>query len=350
MKILIVGAGPTGLTAAVELSRHGHIPQIIEQNETPSGLSRAVGIHAHTMELLRPSGAADAIAREAVEIEGMILHDRSEPLARIPLGASAETHLYGLAQDRTEAHLAKVFERMGGKVRRGVQFLGLRQDDLGVSVDTSDGSERYDYVIGADGIGSPVREALGVAYVGKTLARVWSIADVDAVNWPDPGWFQGFILPEGGVAVVVPMAPGRFRAISNSPDALAALPRKLDTTAIRHTGTFQIQVRQVDHYQVGRVFLAGDAAHCHSPVGGWGMNLGMADAADLAERIATGTTGGYSGNRKAEGAKVIRKSEAIRQTVLSTNPAKKALIEAGIRLVGDFPPLTRELARQFIYA
>lgn len=350
MNILIVGAGPTGLTAAVELSRRGHIPQIIELNEAPSRLSRAVGIHAHTMELLRPSGAAEAIEAEAVEIEGMILHEGAKPLARVPLGTRPETHLYGLAQDRTEAHLAEAFARYGGKVRRGVKFLGLTQDDLGVTVETSDGQEHYDYVIGADGVGSMVRADLGVAYTGKTLARPWSIADIEAEGWPDPYWFQGFILPQGEVAVVVPLAPSRFRVISNTTDALAALPRKPDVRVVHHTGTFQIQVRQVDHYQLGRVFLAGDAAHCHSPVGGWGMNLGMADAAELAERIALGTTGGYSGSRKAEGARIIKKSEAIRSTVVSTNPAKKALLEAGVRLVGNFPPLTREVARAFIYA
>ena len=164
MNILIVGAGPTGLTAAVELSRRGYHPTLIEQRDTPSVLSRAVGIQARSMELLRPSGVAAAIAEEAVEIHGVVLHQSTgqstgqgigqgiEPIARLDLGKTPEARLYGLAQDRTEAHLLNALALHGITVRRGVRFLGLTEDDLGVTVETSAGRDRYDYVIGADGV------------------------------------------------------------------------------------------------------------------------------------------------------------------------------------------------------
>lgn len=350
MNILIVGAGPTGLTAAVELSRRGHTPHVIEQRDTPSGLSRAVGIQAHSMELLAPSGVAEAIAAEAVEIEGVVLHHGTEPIARLPLGTRPEARLYGLPQDRTEALLQDALARQGVTVQHGVRFQSLTQDDLGVTVETSTGKDRFDYVIGADGVGSAVRGALGLAYVGETLDQVWSIADVEAVDWPDAGWFQGFVLPDGHLVVVVPMSSSRFRVISNTSDALAALPRQISVTGLQHAGTFQIQVRQVERYQVGRVFLAGDAAHCHAPIGGWGMNLGITDAAELARRLATRTTGRYSVSRQQEGARALRESEDLRQSVLRANPDKQAMLDAALRLVGNFPPLADAVSKQFYYA
>lgn len=348
MKILIVGAGPTGLTAAVELSRHGHIPQVIEQRPTPSGLSRAVGILDHSLQLLAPSGVADAIRAEAVEVQGMIMHHKAKPLGRIPIAGLDGASLHALAQDRTETHLHDALNRYEGKVRYGVAFKSLTQDDTGVTVETSEGTERYDLVIGADGVGSKVRTALGLDFPGHTLPETWSIADVDARGWPDPTWFQAFLLPKGQVAIVVPLEKARFRAISSTPDVLADLPRKLDVTRLRRSGRFTIQVRQVDAYSKGRVFLAGDAAHSHSPVGGRGMNLGIADAAELAQRIADGTLEAYSASRHAEGKHVIALSERARKLVQSKSPLTRAGVETALRVITHVPPLAAKMGREIV--
>ncbi|MDQ2092837.1 FAD-dependent oxidoreductase [Rhodalgimonas zhirmunskyi] len=346
MNILIVGAGPTGLTAAVELSRRGLIPQIIEQRPSPSGLSRAVGILDHSLDLLTPSGVADAIRSEAISVQGFIIHHEATPLGCIPLAGLDGASLHALAQDRTETHLHDALNRYGGKVRYGVSFLGLAQDDTGVTVDTSDGTERYDLVIGADGVGSQVRKALGLAYPGHTLPETWSIADVDARGWPDPDWFQAFLLPAGQVAIVVPLEKDRFRAISSTPDVLADLPRKLDVSHVHRTGTFTIQVRQVEDYAKGRVYLAGDAAHSHSPVGGRGMNLGIADAAELAQRIADATLEGYSAARHAKGQHVITLSERARKLVQSKSWLTRAGVETALRVITHVPPLAAKMGRE----
>ncbi|GGL80058.1 FAD-dependent oxidoreductase [Wenxinia marina] len=346
MRILVVGAGPTGLTAAVELARRGLVPRIVEKRATPSPFSRAVGIQSRTLDLLAPSGAAKAIAEEAIPFEGAILHDGRREIGRLPLGHSEDSRLWGLAQDRTEAHLAAALRREGGAVEYGTTFEGLEQDGDVVRATVASETAEYDWVIGADGVHSAVRGALGLPFEGYDLPETWSIADVDAPGWPDPRWFHGFFKPGGEVAVVVPLERARFRVIASDPDALAALPVPMAVSAIRSTGTFRISVRQAPSFRVGRVCLAGDAAHCHSPVGGRGMNLGIADAADLAARISSGEVDGYEAARHPEAARVIRLTERVRRAVQSKEPWRQRLILRTLGLALQVPAVRRAAARR----
>jgi 2-polyprenyl-6-methoxyphenol hydroxylase-like FAD-dependent oxidoreductase len=350
LSVLIVGAGTTGLTAAVELARRGICPTVIEKHPGPSQLSRAVGIQSRSMATLKPSGVAAAIEAEAVAIAGVAFHNGSRRIAQLPLNFDAASRLWGLPQDRTEAHLAAALHRYGGQIHYDTAFAGLMQDTSGVTARYGSTEGRFDYVIGADGTHSPVRNTVGLEFPGFDLPGQWSIADLDSADWRDPMMFQGFLLPKGEVVVVVPLGAGRFRLISSLPDAVAALPVPMTITNLRNTGAFTIAVRQVREYQVGQVFLAGDAAHCHSPVGGRGMNLGIADAADLVTRLLAGDTTGYSTARRAEGAHVLAFSERGRRLLQSTHPVTQSLLRGMLRIASAVPPIGRAVMRQMASA
>jgi len=354
MKILIVGAGPTGLTAGVELARRGVDARIIDRREEGSTLSRAVGINPRSLEILEPSGVTAELLRRGVELRTIHVYREDNRLLSLPLAAAAKKHgrnfILALAQDETEAVLRDAFEREGGTIDYGTELDGLRQNDRQVVATTTTGADLFcDYLIGADGIGSSTREALGIDFPGVELPETWSIADVDVAAWRHPMAATLFQLTEGKVAFVAPLASDRYRVISNTPDALAALPLETDVSKIRREGQFNISIRQVAEYSKGRVFLAGDAAHCHSPVGGRGMNLGIADSADLAERLLAGDLSDYSAERRLEGHQVVAGSERMRKIVTSPHPLTRMLVLTAFKLTSVLPPLQARLATQFLY-
>lgn len=354
MKVLIVGAGPTGLTAGVELARLGVDATVIERRESESNLSRAVGIIPYSLKLLEPSGVTARLLAEGIKTQSAKIYLGDTLTARIPLQIKNPRYGYGtiimLPQDQTEAALQDKFIALGGTVRYGTAFETLVQDDSGVTATLAGGKmETYDYVIGADGIHSQVRTAIGVDYLGHDLPEEWSIADVDCDGWTNREDFTICVLPKGDVAVVAPLAHDRCRVISNTPNALNSLPLPMTVTRVRREGTFKISIRQVTDYRKGRVFLCGDAAHCHSPVGGRGMNLGIADAASAAQCIATGAIENYAENRHREGATTIKNSERARKFITTTNPAKRLILRAAFKAVGASDFLRTRLIKTILY-
>lgn len=352
MKILIVGAGPAGLTTAVELARRGIVSDVIDLRESGSGLSRAVGIIPASLEILRPSGVSEKLLAEGMKFRQARIYRHSTLALAIPFAVSGadDEFILGLAQDRTETHLRDVLSEFGGAVRYGTELVNLYQDANKVTTETRDGATaEYDYVVGADGARSTTRQLLNIDFRGHDLPETWSIADVDAEGWPNTNTFTACRLSNGNVVVVVPLEPSRFRVISNTEDALAALPLKMNVTNVRRAGQFKISIRQVAQYSVGRVFLAGDAAHCHSPVGGRGMNLGIADGAELARRIVEGELDGYGEARHKVGKEVIAGSEAVRKVMTSRNPVTRFLVHAVLRITSSLPALQRLFAKKILY-
>lgn len=349
--VLIAGAGPTGLTAAIELARLGLVPVVIDRKASASTLSRAVGILPSSLRLLGPSGVAERLLAEGVRVRGMRFFAGTRERMHLELsGAHPESDfILALAQDRTEDALRDALTRMGGSVRYGSELASVRQSDAGVVAVTSDGEElACDYLIGADGAGSATRAAVGIAFPGFDLDDTWSIADVDVADWRYPGEGTVCLLGGGEFAGLIPLEAERYRAVSSTVDALAAFPFELNVTRVRREGQFRVSVRQAESYRSGRVFLAGDAAHCHSPIGGRGMNLGIADAAELAQRLVAGTLDAYSDSRHAIGAGVIGGSERARKLITSTNPLARGFVRSALFVASHSSALRRRAARGLI--
>ena len=345
--VLVVGAGPTGLTAAIELARRNIGVKIIDRRASGSGLSRAVGITPASLKLLHRSGVSDRLIAEGQAIRLMQLFFHTTPYLEVPLNGLDRDFdfILALAQDRTEAIMRKRLAESGIVVDFGVEIIGLETGASGVRATFADGRQRdFGIVLGADGIHSVARKSAKIAYDGIDVPGTWSIADVHADNRQFDDIFAGCLLGDGGMVVIVPLEPGRYRLVSNTENALEAVPLDLQVTRIHRQGTFAISVRQARQYRRGSIYLAGDAAHCHSPVGGRGMNLGIADAAEFARRLANDTLDGYSAARHAEGRKIIALSERGRKLVTTSRYGSDLLRKAALATVDRIPALKRKMA------
>lgn len=346
MKILIVGAGPTGLTAAIELARRGVLPTVIDQRDSSSTLSRAVGITPRSLELLSHCGVASRMIEEGIAMDGLRVYFGEKLKLKMPLRSDTafHTNLVCLAQDRTESIIADELNSFGVSVKYGVQLNELKQNSDEVIARFDNGKEeRFDHVIGADGIRSTVREQAGIAYDGIDLEQKWSIADVDLNEWQHPGCLTVVQAGSETVAVVVPLSQSRYRLVASHEKALQAMPLKLDVANIRREGTFTISIRIAKTYSTGRIHLAGDAAHCHSPVGGRGMNLGIADAAELARRIVNDELDGYTESRHKEALSARAITERGRKMSTGSTFVRRLAFRTLVTAAGILPPLRKKI-------
>jgi 2-polyprenyl-6-methoxyphenol hydroxylase-like FAD-dependent oxidoreductase len=350
-KVLIVGAGATGLAAAVELARHGVAARIIDRDPGPTPLSKAVGIGSHTLEVLEPSGVAERLLAKGMRIRRVCVFSDGDELGGLDFHALSHrfNFLLSLPQSETEGVLAEVLAALGVEVEWRTPLVKLEAgaDGAVAVIDEPGRGERstvWDVVLGADGAGSTVRQQAGFRFDGYTHRRVWSIADIEVDAWPhDPSTAQAFLGEGGDVAFVIPIGRDRHRAVSNTPDALAHVPGRFALRRIERTDTFHLPIRQADSYQKGSVFLAGDAAHVHSPVGARGMNLGVEDAACFAARLVEGRLDGYSAERRPVGRRWIRLSERLLSAAQARNGAAVMARNLAVRIVGHAPWMQRPI-------
>lgn len=350
--ILVVGAGPTGLTAALALQQVGRSPRVIERREGPSPLSRAVGLLPIGMDALDRVGVGERVRREAVATRAVELYEGADRLFRMRMDAvdDPRIRLQCLPQDRTEAILAEALVERGGAVDYSTPLEAIENDGEGVLATIGSETRRYDHALGADGAHSLVRRSLGLETHGFDLPDEWSIVDIDVAERVEQGVFRVYLLASGDTVFVIPMEAHRYRVVATRPDALAHLPVDLHIANVRREGDFTIRVAQVEEYGRGRIHLAGDAAHTHSPVGGRGMNLGIADAAEWAERLVAGTLAGYGASRHAAGADIIAFTEDIRKKLtLPMTFGKRAALRA-IGVLVAVPALNRRVVRRMLTA
>ena len=292
--VVVIGAGPVGLVAACELARHGLAVRVFDKLPAPTDESRAIVVHARSLEMFERVGVVDEIIDSGVKSLAMQMYASGKRLARIELGQVDSVFPFTITtpQTETERILTARLNGLGVRVERGAELTALGQDADAVhltllhadgareSVDTS-------WVIGADGSHSTVRALLGTKLIGAFKGERFILGDVEAEYSLDQSSMHTYFSPSVGPLLVFPMRGTRVRLIAqvDDPDGRpvatnptqAELQQIVDARAggIRITQAhwlteFEIHHAQVPAYRIGRAFLAGDAAHVHSPAGGQG--------------------------------------------------------------------------------
>jgi 2-polyprenyl-6-methoxyphenol hydroxylase-like FAD-dependent oxidoreductase len=357
LPILIVGAGPTGLTAAVELSRLGIAVRIVDKASEPSTTSRALGVQARTIELLRPRGVGDEMLRLGNRARATALYAHGEKLAAIELHRmpSEFNYVLLLAQSETERLLAEQLTRQGGKVERNVELVSLAQnrDDVRAVLRSGDGTEevvRASYLIAADGSHSVIRKMLGLPFTGKALTQNYVLGDLYLAGGIAQDQLSIFLARNGFLAIF-PMVDGRFRFMATDPDGIIGdagdptlddIQRLYDRVAhipaqlynLNWSSRFRINSRHMTSLRAGRVFFGGDAAHVHSPAGGQGMNAGIQDMINLSWKLAMVMQGRakpelldtYQTDRLPAIRQLVRMTERATKVFNSTNPIAHAAL------------------------
>ncbi|MFE7745723.1 FAD-dependent monooxygenase [Nocardia sp. NPDC057455] len=303
--VVIVGAGPAGLTAAITLADAGVDFVLLDRLSEGANTSRAAVVHARTLEVLEQFGIAEELVATGDIVARFTVHDGGKTLATIDFDDLPTRYPYTLMtpQDTTEAVLLQRLRKAGGEVQRPYQVSRVVTESDGVTVEYTDaagtpGSIRADYVIGSDGMHSVVREQAGIGFTGASYPESFVLADV-RMDWPIARDEVALHLSPEGVTVVAPLPdeaePNRYRVVatletapehSTTADVQALLDARGPGGTVRvhevlWSSRFRVHHRVADHYRNGRILLAGDAAHVHSPAGGQGMNTGIQDAATL---------------------------------------------------------------------
>jgi 2-polyprenyl-6-methoxyphenol hydroxylase-like FAD-dependent oxidoreductase len=305
--VLVVGAGPVGLTMAAELARYRVPVRIIDQAPAPTDKSKALGVWSRTLELLDRAGCAEAFVSAGLKSSAATIRSGRERIAHISFDSvpSPFQFLLMLPQSETERLLGERVRSLGITVERRVELTGF--DDLGQGVSCAirhaDGREETieaSWLIGCDGAHSLVRHKLGMAFEGDTLATNFILADVHVAGFDEAPDELVVVWHEDGSLVFFPISAGRYRVVADVGGEPRQEPTLEEVQAIVAgrglpgvvlsdpvwLAAFGVNERKVENYRAGRVFLAGDAAHVHSPAGGQGMNTGMQDAFNLAWKLA----------------------------------------------------------------
>jgi 2-polyprenyl-6-methoxyphenol hydroxylase-like FAD-dependent oxidoreductase len=310
VQVLIVGAGPTGLVLALWLTRVGVRVRIVDKTGEPGTTSRALAVQARTLELYRQLGLATTVVDGGVEIDTVNLWVAGRRVGRAvfgAMGAGLSPFPYALIfpQDEHERVLIERLERAGVNVERRVELLGF--EDTGSRVVArlrhADGAEETletPYLAGCDGAHSTARETLGIGFPGGTYEHLFYVADVEA-RGPQMNRQLHGSLDEAEFIILFPLKRegharlvGVVRDDADTGDGLAwddvsteLLGRiSIAVERVNWFSSYRVHHRVADHFRRGRVFLLGDAAHIHSPVGGQGMNTGIGDAVNLAWKLA----------------------------------------------------------------
>jgi 2-polyprenyl-6-methoxyphenol hydroxylase-like FAD-dependent oxidoreductase len=365
--VLVIGAGPTGLALATSLVSRGIETTIVDRQAAGANTSRAAVVNARTLEVLEGLDVSRRLVKEGVQAPLFSIRDRNRTLIPIDFSALPTAYPYSLMvpQATTERVLLDRLVELGGTVVRPKTLTSVTQDDDGVTATFDDGDVlRARFVVGADGINSVVREQSGIGFTGGVYEESFVLADVRlAGNAP----VDEVILfwAAAGLTVVAPLPGDVFRIVAPVPDA-PGIPSaqliqqlldargpgagRLVVTDVVWGSRFRIHHRVADTYRSGRLLLAGDAAHVHSPAGGQGMNLGIQDGIALADTLAVVLAGGpdsgfdhYTASRRPMARDVVAMTDRL--TRLATAPrALRPLRNTAMSLAGRVPAVRRALA------
>jgi 2-polyprenyl-6-methoxyphenol hydroxylase-like FAD-dependent oxidoreductase len=369
-EVLVVGAGPVGLAVAASLAGHGHEVVVVDQQAEGAHTSRAAVVHARTLEMLEAIGVSKRLTGLGIHARQFSIRDGDRELVPVRFDLLPTDYPYTLMipQNITEQVLLDRLQELGGDVNRPYAATDVRQtdDSAEVTLDSGDLIEAR-YVVAADGMNSTIRDLAGLGSNGKdSLPLSFALADV-RVEGDLPTDRVLLFFSKTGMLVVAPLPDGSYRLVAEvdeSPEQpdVAYAQQLLNTRGPQSTpvnvteviwgSRFRIHERVADRYRAGRVLLAGDAAHTHSPAGGQGMNLGLRDAVTLGDALSVALREGheakldeYAVRSRAEAVQVV--SLAHRLTRLATAPpAVRPLRNATLRILALLPVFRRSLAEQ----
>ncbi|WP_424887332.1 rifampin monooxygenase [Streptomyces sp. XH2] len=365
--VIVAGGGPTGLMLACELRLHGVHVVVLERDAEPAGHVRALGLHARSVEVMAQRGLLDRFLEHGKQYQvGGFFAAIDKPWPdRLD---SAHAYVLGIPQPVTERLLNERALELGAEIRRGVAVTGLSQDEEGVTVELAEGTRlRSHYLVGCDGGRSTVRKLLGVGFPGEPTRVETLLGEMEVGVPPEE---IAAVMAEvrktqkrfgagsfgGGIYRVVVPADG-VAEDRTVPPTLEEFKKQLRATAGTDFGVhsprwlsrFGDATRQAERYRVGRVLLAGDAAHIHPPTGGQGLNLGVQDAFNLGWKLAAeiggwapeGLLDSYHAERHAVAADVLDNTRA-QMELMSTEPGAQAVRRLVSELM-DFEEVNRYL-------
>ena len=344
-EILVVGAGPVGLAAAIEIKRRGGTPRIIDANAGPNPNSRALAVNPRTLDLLGPSGAAERLLAAGIKIKKLVVRRDEKVIAKLDLSIIPHKYnfLLSLAQHETETILTETLAQMGVQVERNLSLVSLAMTPMPNA--TLSNGETYlpDFTIGADGAHSIVRKSLGINFMGESDEDQFGLADVTLENWPFD--FQTVVLTvmDDHLAPFLPLAENFGRMITTRTDCLHNLPRDAQVKSVAWETDFKISYRHAETYQKQNAFIVGDAAHIHSPVGGRGMNLGIEDACWLAWLIDEGRENEYTSLRHPVATQVLKFTHAFTRFAKARGFWQDLAINIGLPILAHLPFAQRRL-------
>jgi 2-polyprenyl-6-methoxyphenol hydroxylase-like FAD-dependent oxidoreductase len=374
-QVLIAGAGPVGLTMAAELARYGVSVRIVDKAAQRTDKSKAVVLWSRTLELLDRAGCTDGFVAAGNKVDAANIIANKTVIGHINISDVESPHPYALMlpQSDTERLLEEHLGRLGVDTQRQTELSSFEQSSSGVTavlrhVDGTEEIVEADWLIGCDGAHSAVRHGLGLSFLGDTLQSDWVLADLHLSGYPLPATELVTYWHEDGVLLIIPMSATRFRIIadiglskegapaSSTLDQIQSILDGRGPGGIRASdpiwlSAFRINERKVGDYRSGRVFVAGDAAHVHSPAGGQGMNTGMQDAFNLAWKLALVCRGtasetlldSYSAERSAVGADVLKAASRLTMVATMRNHTAQAVRNLFGRLLLGLAPVRKAM-------
>ncbi|RMI41131.1 FAD-dependent monooxygenase [Streptomyces triticirhizae] len=373
-EVLVVGAGPTGLTTACTLFSMGVPCRVVDRREGPGELPKALILWSGALECLRRLGVTDELASQALPLRGASYWSRKKRIGKMDFDIpnTAFPQPLCVPQPVTEAALRNRLTELGGKVEWGVEAIGVSPHADGVTValrSGQSGARRTDFswVVAADGTHSRLRSDIGISMEGHTYDRVFLIGD-GPLEGPAPEAEAQYHITTDGVLVMVPLPGGEHRVFFDVPsDAQTEAPTderlqqlldargpgNLRITGSRWTSLFTVHAKVSPSFRVGRVFLAGDSAHAHSPAGGQGLNTGVQDGYDLGWKLASVLRGlppdlldSYEPERKPPSARAVKNADQQTRMWLLRNPMARAMRDATMQSMSRRGLLEKQMLPQ----
>jgi 2-polyprenyl-6-methoxyphenol hydroxylase-like FAD-dependent oxidoreductase len=378
--VLVVGAGPVGLTMAAELARYGVRVRIVDKAAGRTDKSKALVLWSRSLELIDRMGCGASFVTAGLKVTAAQIMAGDRQIAHIRLDTVETPHPYALMlpQSETERLMEQHLAAEGVNVERGVEMarFAVEPDRVTAVLRHAGGREetlQAAWLVGCDGAHSAVRHGLGMEFEGDTLPSDWVLADVHLAGVRSPPDQMDMFWHADGALALFPIGPGRYRVIADVGDAhsealrtdptlkevQALLDRRgpggLLASAPIWLSSFRINERKVADYRAGRVFLAGDAAHVHSPAGGQGMNTGIQDACNLAWKLALVCRGtaapepllaSYSIERSEIGRQVLADAGRLTMVAVLKGGALQAVRNHLASLVFGLSPVRRTMAEK----